>query len=181
MKVADDASKEADVSRIIEGLSEHGESWLQARLSREALPRRVQGIVPGFEILEVNAIGFPYLLLEYCWEVHRLGQRFDEHLSCLVDRCQGVSTTVSSIEFGEASVDAELPEAILATPPLERKARQHVMQMRRHRFKRRSASGLLLVSACFTRKPLWRVAGVHPQHGELDMLVDGINGGYYLM
>lgn len=157
------------------------EAWLKARLPRESVERRAVGVVSGFEVHSVVAVGFPYLLLEYCWEVRRWGQHRSERMGCLVDRCQGVSTTLEGIEFGDALPSPLLPDAALEVELLERKARQHVMQVRRHRLKRRSSSGLDLVSSQLVRKPLWRVFGSHDQHGELELLIDGINGGYYLM
>lgn len=159
----------------------HEEPWLRARLPRDALARRLAGIDPDLRLGETRAIGFPYLVCLYRWEVRRFGQRRQEWMSCLVDRCQGVSTTFEGVEFGEPLAVADLPHAELDTPPLERKARQHVMQVRRHRLKRRSATGLELVRCETVRKPLWRVTAHHAKHGELALLVDALNGGYYVM
>ncbi|WP_027966149.1 hypothetical protein [Halomonas halocynthiae] len=168
-----------DVMASVESGSK--EAWLEARLAKESVERRAVGIVAGLDIQSIAAVGFPYLLLEYCWEVRRWGRCRSERMACLVDRCQGVSTTLEGIAFGDALLSPLLPHAELEPEPLERKARQHVMQVRRHRLKRRSSSGLTLVSAQLVRKPLWRVVGNHGQHGELELLIDGVNGGYYLM
>lgn len=157
------------------------EPWLRARLPRDALARRLAGIAPALSLGEAQAIGFPYLLCLYRWEARRLGQRRQEWMSCLVDCCQGVSTTLEEVELGEPLAVADLPRAELDTPQLERKARQHVMQVRRHRLKRRSAQRLELVRCETVRKPLWRVTAHHAEHGELALLIDALNGGYYLL
>ncbi|MFG6137691.1 hypothetical protein [Halomonas sp. B23F22_10] len=159
----------------------HKDAWLKARLPLEGLERRVMGIEPALSIHAAQAVGFPYLLCLYRWETRRLGMRRQELMSCLVDRCQGVSTTLEDVEFGDPLASAALPSPELDTPPLERKARHHVMQVRRHRLKRRGATRLELVRCQAVRKPLWLVTGHHAQHGELELLIDGINGGYYLM
>ena len=157
------------------------EAWLRARLPRDALARRLAGVDPALRLGKARAVGFPYLLCLYRWETRRFGQRRQEWMSCLVDRCQGVSTTCEGIEFGEPLAAADLPSAELDTPPLERKARQHVMQVRRHRLKRRGATGLELARCITVRKPLWRVTAHHARHGELEVLIDALNGGYYLL
>ncbi|WP_136248704.1 hypothetical protein [Halomonas borealis] len=157
------------------------EAWLHARLPQDGLARRLTTIDPALSLGEVRAVGFPYLLCLYRWETRRLGRQRQEWMSCLVDRCQGVSTTCEGIEFGEPLATADLPHAALDTPPLERKARQHVMQVRRHRLKRRSATGLELARCDTVRKPLWRVTAHHARHGELELLIDALNGGYYLL
>ncbi|UYG08988.1 hypothetical protein [Halomonas sp. M4R1S46] len=166
---------------IIHDAGEHEDAWLETRLPLEGLERRVMGIDPALGICGVQAIGFPYLLCLYRWETRRWGVRRQELMSCLVDRCQGVSTTLEGVEFGDPLASAVLPPPELDTPPLERKARHHVMQVCRHRLKRRSAAGLELVCCQSVRKPLWRVTGCHARHGELELLIDGLNGGYYLL
>lgn len=157
------------------------EAWLKARLPLQDLERRVSLIGAGLRMLDAEAVGFPYLLFLYRWETRRWGIPGHELMSCLVDRCQGVSTTLEGVEFGLPLVPATLPVPELATAPLERKARQHVMQVRRHRLKRRGANGLELMRCQYVRKPLWRVRGQHVQHGDLELLIDAINGGYYFM
>lgn len=157
------------------------EAWLKARLPLDALERRVASIDAELTIDRVEPIGFPYLLCLYRWDTRRWGMSRQELMSCLVDRCQGVSTTVEGVEFGTPLNAATLPAPELETPPLERKARQHVMQVRRHRLKRRSASGLELMRCQTVRKPLWRVTAHHERHGGLNLLIDALNGGYYLL
>ncbi|MDL4864275.1 hypothetical protein NPJ88_018235, partial [Halomonas elongata] len=132
------------------------EAWLAARLPLDDVARRVAGIDSSLDAREVQAVGFPYLLFTFRWESRRWGRTRQELMSCLVDRCQGVSTTLERIEFGSPPASPVWLQPELDTPPLERKARQHVMQVRRHRLKRRAASGLELVEQQWVRKPLWR-------------------------
>ena len=171
------------MKHVVEPLNDSAgeEAWLKARLPLEGLERRLAMIDPGLRIVDIEPVGFPYLLFLYRWESRRWGTRRQELMSCLVDRCQGVSTTLEGVEFGDPLASATLPAPELETPPLERKARQHVMQVRRHRLKRRSAAELELARAQNIRKPLWRIHAQHGQHGELDLLIDAINGGYYVM
>ncbi|NWN84057.1 MAG: hypothetical protein HLX48_13850 [Halomonas sp.] len=164
-----------------QGIADGQEAWLKARLPLDGLERRVAGIDPNLTVDAVEPIGFPYLLCLYRWNTRRWGMDRQELMSCLVDRCQGVSTTLEGVEFGTPLDAATLPPPELDTSPLERKARQHVMQVRRHRLKRRSASGLELVRCQAVRKPLWRITARHARHDELDLLIDALNGGYYLL
>ncbi|MFM9270761.1 hypothetical protein ACJ7V3_10910 [Halomonas elongata] len=157
------------------------EAWLAARLPLDDVERRVGGIDTSLEVREVQAVGFPYLLFTFRWESRRWKRTRQELMSCLVDRCQGVSTTLERIEFGSPPASPVLLKPELDTPPLERKARQHVMQVRRHRLKGRAASGLELVEQQWVRKPLWRVAARHERYGDIELLLDGVTGGYYVM
>ncbi|SHL32260.1 hypothetical protein [Halomonas caseinilytica] len=157
------------------------EAWLSARLSLDDVARRIAGIDTALEARDVQAVGFPYLLFTFRWESRRWGRTRQELMSCLVDRCQGVSTTLERIEFGSPPASPVLLQPELDTPPLERKARQHVMQVRRHRLKRRAASGLERVERQWVRKPLWRVAARHKRYGDIELLLDGVTGGYYVM
>ncbi|MDR5860897.1 hypothetical protein FZZ93_12050 [Halomonas eurihalina] len=157
------------------------EAWLAARLPLDDVARRISGIDTTLDAREVQAVGFPYLLFTFRWESRRWGRTCQELMSCMVDRCQGVSTTLERIEFGSSPASPVLLQPALDTPPLERKARQHVMQVRRHRLKRRAASGLELVASRRVRKPLWRVVARHQRHGDIELLLDGVTGGYYVM
>jgi len=168
-------------SEQINAVSEEKEAWLDARLPLERLEERVQQIDRGFLILDVNPIGFPYLLCSFGWDYRKFLHQRREVMHCCVDRCQGVSTTIETVMLGEALEGAYLPAPVLDDASLERHAKRHVMQSRRHGLKRRDSAKVIMEKALHLRKPLWKVSAHHPQYGDHSLLLDGVTGGYLFL
>ncbi|MGM0987782.1 MAG: hypothetical protein ACQEXI_12470 [Pseudomonadota bacterium] len=133
------------------------------------------------KVQEISAVGFPYHLFTFRWEALRWRVARQEIMSCLVDRLQGISTTLESVEFGDAPRNSKLPSPLLDGEGLEHKARQQVLLVRRHRLKRRGTACLELISQQPVRKPLWRVEVDSKNNGIFELLLDGMTGGYYVM
>jgi len=134
-----------------------------------------------FEIDQLEAIGFPYLVLTFCWQWKRFGMTRKASMHCAVDRYQGNSMTLEALSLGNTLDNPILVEPQLTDDVLSQKAYQHVTQARRHHLKQRHAAEIAVEKARYVRKPLWKVGLRHRQHGDMTMLLDGVTGGYYFM
>lgn len=162
-------------------MTEEKEAWLDARLPLERLAERIQQIDKGFSIQDAIPIGFPYLLCSFGWEYRKFLQQRREVMHCCVDRCQGVSTTIEAVMLGEALEGAYLPAPMLDDASLERLAKRHIMQSRRHQLKRRDSAKVVIEKIMHLRKPLWKVRADHPQLGEHSLLLDAVTGGHLFL
>ncbi|NYS61214.1 hypothetical protein [Vreelandella salicampi] len=157
------------------------EVWLEARLAQDDVNKRVAMINRAFQMTRLQAVGFPYLVVAFCWHWRRFGILRHGLLHCAVDRCQGTSITMEQLPLGAPIADAELVQPRLDTGLLHQKAYRHVTQARRHHLKQRQATSLHVSSARLIRKPLWKVDVSHAKYGEMALLLDGLTGGYYVM
>ncbi|GGB31641.1 hypothetical protein GCM10011502_00770 [Oceanisphaera marina] len=155
---------------------------ISRRLSREDATALVEQWPGDFRVNRCDPVWFPYAWFQVDCSLRTLWRQQQIKLQCLVNLCDGVAATCDPLRIERLAVEDKVVESAMAMSAAALRALRYSAHAVVHKKRTLQYVKPVITEQNRVFKPLWVVAGTYGKEDiELEVLVDGITGGYHLL